>query len=80
MNGVSHNIGIGTQAPGSLLSVAGGMAVGSNVAYTTLAAPTDGLMIQGNVGIGTTEASGKLMIRGVGTAGAAIIRHRTPQG
>ena len=58
----SGNVGVGTQAPGSKLTVSGGLAVGSAQAYTTLAAPTDGLVVQGNVGIGTTAAAGKLII------------------
>jgi len=54
------NVGIGTTAPGSKLSVSGGGAIGSSYAGT--AAPTDGLIIQGNVGIGTTNPSTRLTV------------------
>jgi hypothetical protein len=47
------NIGIGTTNPGSLLTVSGGVAVGSG--YQTTLAPTNGLIVQGSVGIGTTN-------------------------
>jgi hypothetical protein len=49
----SGNVGIGTTAPGSLLSVAGSGSVGAG--YATTAAPENGLIIQGNVGIGTSN-------------------------
>jgi hypothetical protein len=46
-------VGIGTTNPGSLLTVSGGVAVGSG--YQTTLAPTNGLIVQGGVGIGTTN-------------------------
>src|SRR3989344_3971988 len=52
------NVGIGETAPGSKLSVSGGGSFGSG--YDTTAAPTGGLIIEGNVGIGTTDPQGKL--------------------
>ena len=45
VQGNTGNVGIGTITPGSLLSVAAGMAVGSGLAYRTLPAPTNGMMI-----------------------------------
>ncbi|MEM5810918.1 MAG: DUF2341 domain-containing protein [Candidatus Aenigmatarchaeota archaeon] len=45
-----RNVGIGTTGPASKLSVSGGASIGSGYAGT--AAPTDGMIIQGNVGIG----------------------------
>jgi hypothetical protein len=44
------NIGIGTTTPGSKPSVSGGGAIGS--VYAGTAAPSNGLLVQGNVGIG----------------------------
>jgi hypothetical protein len=46
-------VGIGTTNPGSLLTVSGGVAVGSG--YQSTLAPTNGLIVQGGVGIGTTN-------------------------
>ena len=45
------NVGIGTTAPLSKLAVSGGFSVGADY---NIAAPTNGAIIQGNVGIGTT--------------------------
>ncbi|MBS1971813.1 MAG: hypothetical protein JSU04_15985, partial [Bdellovibrionales bacterium] len=51
--GGTANVGIGNVAsPGSLLSVAGNVAVGT---YASSAAPTNGLIVSGNVGIGTAS-------------------------
>ncbi|BAT22282.1 hypothetical protein [Yellowstone lake phycodnavirus 2] len=46
-------VGIGTTNPGSLLTVSGGVGIGSG--YNAFTAPTGGLIVQGNVGIGTTN-------------------------
>ena len=43
-----------------MLSVKGSMSVGSS--YETTAAPTDGLIVKGNVGIGTTSSAQKLQV------------------
>ena len=51
----SGNIGIGTTNPGSLLSVSGGVGIGSG--YNAFTAPANGLLVQGNVGIGTNNPS-----------------------
>ena len=48
MNG---NVGIGTWVPGNELGVVGGMAIGP-ANYTATAAPSNGLIVSGNVGIG----------------------------
>lgn len=47
-------IGIGTTTPGSNLSVIGGLAVGQT--YAGQAAPANGAIFEGNVGIGTSTA------------------------
>lgn len=46
-------VGIGTTNPGSLLTVSGGVGIGSG--YQTTLAPTNGMIVQGGVGIGTTN-------------------------
>jgi hypothetical protein len=55
-------LGIGTTNPGSLLSIAGGHTIGA--AYSNLAAPINGLIVQGNVGIGITNPAYNLDING----------------
>lgn len=46
----AQNVGIGTPNPGSKLGVNGNVSVGQN--YSTQTAPTDGAIIEGQVGIG----------------------------
>lgn len=58
----AQNVGIGTNSPGSKLSVHGNMAVGTN--YSNTLGPDNGLSIEGNVGIGTTSPAYKLDVRG----------------
>jgi hypothetical protein len=48
-------IGLGTSIPASKLSVNGGVSIGAN--FVTTAAPSQGLIVQGNVGIGTSSPS-----------------------
>lgn len=55
------NIPIGTTTiPPSELGVYGGATIGAN--YINIAAPTNGLLVSGNVGIGTTSPSNKLVV------------------
>lgn len=51
----SGYVGIGTNNPGSLLTVSGSASIGAG--YNAIAAPTNGLIVQGNVGIGTSNPS-----------------------
>ncbi len=48
----AQNTGVGEPIPGSKLSVKGNTIVGSH--YSTLQAPANGMLIEGQVGIGTT--------------------------
>lgn len=48
----AQNTGVGEPTPGSKLSVKGNTIVGSH--YSTLQAPANGMLIEGQVGIGTT--------------------------
>ncbi len=76
----SQNMGISTTSPVSKLDVNGNMTVGGTYAGTN-AAPTNGALIQGNVGIGTTGPNGKLhLYEAIGTtlsatAGTLILDH-----
>lgn len=51
------NVGLNTTSPGALLSVNGGISAGS---YAATAAPSNGLIVSGNVGIGTSSPQGRL--------------------
>ena len=56
-----NGVGIGTNVPKSNLDVSGCVAIGSTYSGTD-AAPTDGLLVEGNVGIGTNAPEGLLHI------------------
>ncbi|KXK57375.1 MAG: hypothetical protein UZ07_CHB004000670 [Chlorobi bacterium OLB7] len=57
-------MGIGTDLPQSTLDVEGGAAIGATYSGTT-AAPTNGLLVEGNIGVGTTSTSDfKLQVEG----------------
>ncbi len=55
-------VGIGTNAVQSRLGINGGVAVGG---YVDVAAPTNGLIVSGNVGIGSSAPVGALDVGGV---------------
>ncbi|MDQ5893303.1 MAG: trimeric autotransporter adhesin, partial [Patescibacteria group bacterium] len=56
-------LGVGAGfTPGSRLSVNANAAIGAT--YATLAAPTNGLLVEGNVGVGTTSPYSKLSVAG----------------
>jgi len=57
-------VGIGETSPGSKLSVSGNATIGAS--YDTTAAPTNGLLVEGNLGIGTTTFSNLLSVHGNG--------------
>lgn len=64
-------LGIGTAAPMSALSVAGGAAVGSSYARL-YPAPVNSLIVEGSVGIGTTTPQARLAVGGGVVIGADI--------
>lgn len=58
-----QNVGVGTTTPKNTLDVEGGMTVGA--AYSgTETAPTNGMLIEGNVAIGKTTATEELDVNG----------------
>jgi hypothetical protein len=59
-DGTNHRLGIGTTGPLSKLDVNGGVAVGTYAGVN--AAPSNGLIVSGNVGIGTTTPSALLSL------------------
>jgi hypothetical protein len=63
-------LGLGEASPGSKLSVSGGATIGAT--YDTFASPSNGLIVEGNVGIGTTTPAVKLEVSQelTGSAGA----------
>lgn len=60
----SGNFGIGEFVPGSMLSVVGNAAIG--VTYATLAAPSNSLIVEGFVGVGTNSPQARLHVVGNG--------------
>ena len=58
----AQNVGIGTAAPASRLSVSGNLSIGSG--YVGIAAPADGAIIEGNTGIGTSAPAHRLHVNG----------------
>jgi hypothetical protein len=61
-NGTTHMLGLGTDSPASRLTIDGGMAIGAS--YLSIAAPTSGAIIEGNVGIGNSNPAQKLSVNG----------------
>jgi len=74
----SGNVGIGTINPGSLLSVLGGLSLGT---YAINTAPAGGMVISGNVGIATTTPDMTLDVRGTGIhVGPGSLTHPSGSG
>lgn len=58
----SQNIGIGTTVLNNKVSIGGGLGVGAT--FSTVTAPANGAIVQGNVSIGTTATQAALTITG----------------
>lgn len=57
--GIAQNkVGVNITTPGSMLSVKGNVSIGAN--YASTAAPANGLLVEGNVGIGTVAPTAGL--------------------
>lgn len=63
INPLGNAVGIGATAPKSTLAIAGGVAIGSTYANNHLA-PSNSLLVEGNIGIGTPNPIQTLDIRG----------------
>jgi hypothetical protein len=61
----NNKVGIGTTNPTNKLSVIGGASIGSNT--YNVAAPSNGLIVEGNVGIGSTSPTAKLEVYSTST-------------
>ena len=74
-------LGVGLTNPGSTLSVSGGVAIGAS--YASSSSPSNGMLIQGNVGIGTSSVSGyyALQVNGSiqGSYKSFVIDHPTKE-
>ena len=63
---LNNYFGVGESSPGSRLAVRGGISVGETTDYSRTGAPIGGMIIKGNVGIGTTGPNYKLDVSRVG--------------
>ncbi len=72
------NTAVGTETPNAAtkFSVAGNIAVGTN--YGLLAAPANGLIVEGNVGIGTTAPTNLLSVAGGASVGNGYTGNAAP--
>ena len=59
---INNKVGIGANNPANKLTVSGSTSIGES--YINTSAPTNGLIVQGNVGIGITSFTCKLAILG----------------
>jgi len=70
------NVGVGTLTPVNKIHIAGSASVGSSY---NVAAPTNGLIVQGAVGIGTTVPVAKLQVSGAGIFASEFLNNSSDQ-
>lgn len=82
LNPRGGNVGVGTPAPASRLSVAGGATVGAGYAGT--AAPVNSLIVEGRMGVGVANPQASLEVSGDvvmgGPAGQRFVMHTRRNG
>ncbi|KKT39203.1 MAG: hypothetical protein UW26_C0007G0020, partial [Candidatus Collierbacteria bacterium GW2011_GWF1_44_12] len=77
IDALNNRVGIGLTNPGSTFSVLGNTSIGAT--YATVAAPTSGLLVEGNVGFGVTNPGSDLSVSGgVGIGSGAYITGAAP--
>jgi hypothetical protein len=74
LNGGTFTVGTSSN-PSSSVGISGNAAIGS--AYATLSAPTNGLIVQGNVGIGTSLSANLFDVAGGISIGATYAGYQT---
>ena len=73
----AQNVGIGEQNPGSKLSIKGNMSLGLD--YSTTTAPTGGLIIEGQLGVGTLAPDSNAVIDITSTSKGIMLPRLTHQ-
>ena len=63
------DMGVGVSAPGGKVGIAGGVSIGAT--YATIAPPTNGVIIEGNFGLGVSSVTNRLTLID-NTAAAAV--------
>lgn len=73
LTGADQRVGIGSVVPVNLLDVDGGMVIGDGFAGVETA-PTNGLLIEGNLGVATNTPNARLEVEDGGTTAATVVK------